>query len=307
MHKQKATNDELLLEYKKTKNIWKVAKKFGMCGQSVHERLKRLKAIKNNYFSEEEKEKIRALYKEGFKVGDKKLDNIAKELNRQKTSICRFAKKEGLTNLKRKYTDELKNEIGKRASLFIKQNGKPKGMLGKKHSKETLSIISLKSKNFWKNMSAKERKELINKQMMFKIKKYGSLALGKRVMCSWKCGWRTIGGKRKFFRSRWEANYARYLEYLKKKREIKDWNYETKLFLFNGEDKGVRAYLPDFEIKTFNGNIEYHEVKGWYDNKSKQKIQRMKKHYPSVILKLIREKEYKNIGKKYSNLLEGWE
>lgn len=307
MHKQKATNKELLQEYGKTKNIWKVAKKFGMCGQSVHERLTRLKAIENDYFSEEEKEKIRALYREGFNIGDKKLEKLAKELNRQKTSICRFARKEGMTNLKRKCSKELKKSFSIRSKENIKKKGHPKGMLGKKHKKETLNLISKHSKEVWNKMTKEDKVKFIDKQIEGKLKKYGTLVIGKRETCSWKCGWRKVGEKRKFFRSRWEANYSRYLEYLKQNKKIKDWDYETKLFLFKGIKKGVRAYLPDFEVKILPDNIEYHEVKGWYDDKSKQKIRRMKKYYPNVVLKLIREKEYKRIEKKYSNLLEGWE
>ena len=39
---QRVTNEELVAAYKDTGSIWKAAKRLGLCGQSVHERLRRL-------------------------------------------------------------------------------------------------------------------------------------------------------------------------------------------------------------------------------------------------------------------------
>ena len=38
---QKATDQQILDAYNKVHNVWKVGELLGMCGQSVHERLKR--------------------------------------------------------------------------------------------------------------------------------------------------------------------------------------------------------------------------------------------------------------------------
>src|SRR3989442_4726231 len=39
---QRVTNEELVAAYKDTGSIWKAGKRLGLCGQSVHERLRRL-------------------------------------------------------------------------------------------------------------------------------------------------------------------------------------------------------------------------------------------------------------------------
>lgn len=183
----------------------------------------------------------------------------------------------------------------------------PRGMLGKKHTPEVCKILSKKYKENWDNLSSDVKAQRVNKMILNKLKKYGTLAVANREKCSWRAGWREIGGKRKYYRSKWEANYARYLEFLKYHNEIKDWQHESKTFWFEKIKRGCRSYLPDFEILNKDDSIEYHEVKGWYDERSKTKINRMKKYYPDVKLKIIFEKEYKNIQKKMCGLIKDWE
>ena len=88
-----------------------------------------------------------------------------------------------------------------------------------------------------------------------------------------------IGGKEMYFRSGWEARYAKYLEWLKSKGEIKDWKFEPRIFDFAEIRHGTTRYIPDFEVINNNGSIEYHEVKGYMDNKSKTKIKRFRKFF----------------------------
>jgi predicted nuclease of restriction endonuclease-like RecB superfamily len=111
-------------------------------------------------------------------------------------------------------------------------------------------------------------------------------------------GWREFyDGKRYYFKSKWEMNYAKYLSWLKQKREIKDWWYEKDTFWFKGIKRGVMSYTPDFKILENNKKIKYHEVKGWMDSKSKTKLKRMKKYYPEIELILIEEDEYNAVKK----------
>jgi hypothetical protein len=124
---------------------------------------------------------------------------------------------------------------------------------------------------------------------------------------SWKAAWRTIGGQRCYFRSSWEANYGRYLEWLRANGQIKKWEHEPETFWFEAIKRGTRSYLPDFRVTEINGRIEYHEVKGWMDDRSKTKIRRMAKYHPTVILKVIDGKAYKALAKQVSRLVEGWE
>ena len=122
-----------------------------------------------------------------------------------------------------------------------------------------------------------------------------------------KSGWREVGSTRKYYRSRWEANYARYLEFLKVNGEIEKWEHEPETFWFKGIKRGVVSYLPDFRVTEKNGDIVFHEVKGWMDARSKTKIKRMAKYHPEITLIVIAAKEYKELEKKISSLIVGWE
>jgi len=128
-----------------------------------------------------------------------------------------------------------------------------------------------------------------------------------RIKTTWKAAWREFGGKRKFYRSRWEANYGRYLDWLKQHGEIKEWQHEPDIFWFEGIKRGCVSYLPDFKVTNLDGSIEYHEVKGWMDDRSKTKIKRMATYHPDVKLIVIASKQYKELKKKMSSLIKGWE
>lgn len=120
-------------------------------------------------------------------------------------------------------------------------------------------------------------------------------------------GWRTVGEKRCYFRSSWEANYAMYLEWLKKNGYIKEWEHEPKTFWFEGIRRGCVSYLPDFRITELDGSEIYHEVKGYMDAKSKTKIARMARYFPAVKLVVIDKKQYQSIKNTVSLIVEGWE
>ena len=100
-----------------------------------------------------------------------------------------------------------------------------------------------------------------------------SMAISSNILISsapkWKSGWRTIGGQRGYYRSRWEANYARYLEWLRVRGDIKYWSHEKDTFWFEKIKRGVRSYLPDFRVTEINGDVVYHEVKGWMDRRTR--------------------------------------
>jgi hypothetical protein len=123
---------------------------------------------------------------------------------------------------------------------------------------------------------------------------------------------RSLSGKRKdlknqFFRSKWEANYARYLNWLKKMNYIKDWKYEEDEFWFEDIKRGTRSYLPDFKIYNSNGTIEYIEVKGWMDDKSRTKLSRMQKYYPNIKISIVDGECMADLNKKISRMIPNWE
>ena len=125
---------------------------------------------------------------------------------------------------------------------------------------------------------------------------------------SYKAAWYVIGGKRNYYRSGWEANYAYYLEWLKNKKKITDWQHEPRedTFWFLAIKRGVRSYLPDFKVTNLDNSIEYHEVKGHMDAKSVTKIKRMAKYYPKVKLVVIDSKMYKSIEKTMKLIIKEW-
>lgn len=110
-----------------------------------------------------------------------------------------------------------------------------------------------------------------------------------------------------YVRSSWEANYARYLNFLVKNGVIKSWDYEPDTFEFIGIKRGTRFYTPDFKVRNKDGQIEYHEVKGWMTPKSRTALDRMSRYYPDVKIVLIAKKEYELLQRKIKPLIPLWE
>lgn len=124
--------------------------------------------------------------------------------------------------------------------------------------------------------------------------------------------YRGRGGKRadladRYFRSSWEANWARYLNWLISLGEIKSWEYEVDTFEFMEIKRGARFYTPDFKVFARDGSFVYHEVKGWMDPTSKTKLKRMTKYYPEVKVILIDRPYYRDVAKKLFGVIPGWE
>lgn len=148
---------------------------------------------------------------------------------------------------------------------------------------------------------------------------------GQSQLCSQKCwgsviaalnGERTYsranGGKRadlnnRYFRSGWEANWARYLNWLQSRGEIVSWEYETETFEFAPIKRGARFYTPDFKVTNADGKSQFHEVKGWMDPRSATKLRRMKKYFPEIEVLVIDKPVYAAVAKKVAPLIKEWE
>jgi hypothetical protein len=123
---------------------------------------------------------------------------------------------------------------------------------------------------------------------------------------------RSKGGKRAdlgglFLRSTWEANVARYLNWLVQQEVIVRWEYEPEHFEFKAIKRGSRFYTPDFRITYSDGAIVYWEIKGWMDQKSRTKLNRMRIYHPAVKIIVIDRNQYAAIAKKMKGLLPTWE
>jgi len=110
-----------------------------------------------------------------------------------------------------------------------------------------------------------------------------------------------------FVRSSWEANYARYLNFLKRHGEIISWEYEPETFEFHSIKRGTRFYTPDFKVKLSSGQCEYHEVKGWRHPKGETALKRMAKYYPDIKIIIIAKKEYYALAKQLKGIISEWE
>lgn len=275
--------------YKKHNNIWKVAEEVGLCGQSVWERLKKHNLInKKRKINRKDIFKDYDILKEKYNnyVDNGKLDELAKELNRTKNFICRKAKELGLTNKNRKLSEKhiLNSKIARKNMWKIHEH--PKGMLGKKHSKDVCEKMKKINKDKWNNYSDEKKIEIIKKQINTRLLKYGTLNKNNK-RGNWKQGWETIGNKNYFFRSSWEHIYAKHLFEKHINLEILNWEYEPSIFSFPEEKNCNLYYKPDFKVTNIDGSIEYHEVKGWMCERSKIKISLMNKWHKNIKLILI--------------------
>ena len=113
------------------------------------------------------------------------------------------------------------------------------------------------------------------------------------------------GGRRpdlgdRYFRSAWEANYARFLTWRKLA-----WEYESKTFRFEGIKRGTMSYTPDFWIPELR---EYHEVKGWMDQRSQTQLARMGRYFPDVRVVVIGRDWFKAARRQgLASVVPNWE
>lgn len=102
-----------------------------------------------------------------------------------------------------------------------------------------------------------------------------------------KKGWYTSGDRKYYLKSSWELSYAQYLDSELTNGKIVEWEYEPDTFWFDRIKRGVRSYTPDFKVKYLNGEVQYHEVKGYLDSKSKTKLNRMRIYHPEIEMVLV--------------------
>lgn len=87
----------------------------------------------------------------------------------------------------------------------------------------------------------------------------------------------------KYFRSSWEANFAKWCDLSGIK-----WEYESKTF-----DLGNTTYTPDFYLPEFNCYIE---IKGYWWQDAKEKFNKFIKIYPNILMILLQKPELLNMS-----------
>lgn len=113
-----------------------------------------------------------------------------------------------------------------------------------------------------------------------------------------------------YFRSRWEANYARILNF-----EKKIWTYEKERFtLLDSSGNIAVVYTPDFFVDN-----DYIEIKGHAqaeDNwdcecsrceRDKLKMMLFQEQNPDKNLKIVGKDEYRQLCRKYAGVVPNWE
>lgn len=308
----------IIAAYKKYGSCKKASEHLPVSHSTVHRVVAGAGLLKIKKWDAREDAELKSM----FCNSDKTIEQIANEMGRSVASVdCRLgrigirgarkfaspsiATRKKMSNAQKQFARtpgqaELKS---KRSKKWHAENQHPKGMKGKRHSKETRAKIGKAGQG--RRLTEIQMKKAIDT----KIAKYGTAGPFARTRRrSWKAGWRDVGGKQIYFRSRWEFNYAIYLQSLVSDGSILGWQYEAKAFAFDKPLNGAFSYLPDFEVTLLNGQVEYHEVKGWMDCRSETKLRLMKKCFPDVVVKLIQKSwfdEFERNGKPAT--LAGWE
>jgi len=313
--------DEILRRMYLTHSHLEIGMLIGRVEKSVRNRCWVLGLRKRNGpWTEAEYEQVRQWYADHESGKGFFLDELSRIMHRSKCDICDKAAAMGLTRKKRFYGHKEPRKpmfateperIAFRAAQmrqWYSLNKHPRGYRGHKHSADTRAKISARSIAAAAKKTPEQRSEINMRSVQTKIAKYGTAG---PTMLSSNAYSRTKSGKRadlggQFFRSRWEANYARYLRMLVEKGQIKSWEFEPKTFVFVGVTRGQLTYTPDFRITENDGSQVWHEVKGWMDAKSKAKLKRFAKFFPEEKLIVIAQPEYKAIAQ-YARLIEGWE
>lgn len=140
------------------------------------------------------------------------------------------------------------------------------------------------------------------KQAMAQAKKHKQVPYDGR---SWK-GWVTIGSTKHYYKSKWEAKYARYLQWLLELGDITSWEYEPETFWFDKIKRGVCSYLPDFRVKKNDGSVVYYEVKGFLSPKSITKIKRMARYHPTVNVVLVQKPWFEKNAPTLKKIIPSW-
>jgi len=112
-----------------------------------------------------------------------------------------------------------------------------------------------------------------------------------------------------YFRSTWEANYARILNY-----ENTTWSYESNRFsLLDDSGDIVAVYTPDFftdkwiEIKGHAKAADDWDCDCSRCERDKSKMLLFAEQYPEEEIDLIGKKEYRVLCSKYYSIIDHWE
>lgn len=289
----KATNEQIKEAYERLHSVWKVAAEFDMCGQSVWERLKKMGYEDPDKWTDTQLEILRQAYSVAINEPIN-IDALARVIGKSKSNVSRKARDLGFTTSRmRRKPMEAIEKLSVRSRLQIQKNGHPRGY-------RELRTCPMCGKFF--DVPHSSRQVYCSTDCVYKVPRSEERFTNRK------------GGRREdlnniYFRSAWEANYARYLNFLMANGEpIDKWEFEADTFEFVKIKRGTRLYTPDFKLTLKGGHIEYHEVKGWDYPKGRTARKRFAKYFPHLKLVLIDEEFFKATKKQgIDRLIPGWE
>jgi len=304
------TDAQIAESYARHGNIWKVAEEVGLSGQTVSRRMIDAGIVKNKrWITERDRELIRSYYTTTPPdIFD--LQFLCLLLNREKTFVCKEARLMGFTTQTRARNQRTKTFISGMRKRVLAERGHPRGALGMKHTDEAKKVIALKSRQMWatwKTFGIGQMSEEGRDAASARASQRARAIPAHNAYSRCKGGYREdIPGM--YFRSAWEANYARYLNKLMAMKVVESWAYEPKTFWFDGIKRGVMSYKPDFCV-VYKGDPKevYVEIKGWQTPKDRTKWRRMAKYHPEIKLEIVGEKQYLALKRKWANAIPNWE
>lgn len=300
--------ERLAEAYARLGSVQKVGAEVGLCGQTVHYHLRRAGLNKpKNLMTPTDYDAVWTYYKTTPPAAFS-LAVIASRLGRTRQSIARYARELGLTTYSRPMAAHVSAAMREDRKGFWSDRPHPRGMAGKKHTPETLAKVGDTSRRNWVHAketgtglmspevrAARRARATARAQQRSPGESYSRARRGKRP---------DIGPW--FFRSSWEANYARFLQLLERLGKIERWEYEPERFVFP-VTSGPASYLPDFKVWDKEDGVYFVEIKGWYDLKSKQRFGLMHRYRPDVPIRLVDGRHwraYEAFGRKH---IKGWE
>lgn len=126
----------------------------------------------------------------------------------------------------------------------------------------------------------------------------------------------TLSGRIATYHSRYEADWARYLDHLQQGGQIRAWVQNTTRFnLSEGVEYATKAgvdtawsWTPDFLVWLSDGTCEIHEVSGWRHNRKAVQLEQFAIDYPNIPVREVLKADLIAIQKSgLAGEIHGWE
>jgi len=192
-----------------------------------------------------------------YVVERKNTTDIARACNVGRTTIKRWLKKH-----------DIKARTNSEAHVGLLRSEKSK--------KKQAGSVTGKNNPFFGRKHSKKSK-----------KKIGKSKLGSKPHW-YRCEYIDRFGKQYKFHSSWELKFAEYLD-----RNNVDWSSGDKRFYYADDEDIKRCYWPDFYLKDSDSYIE---IKGYFRDKDKRKMEIIKETYPKINLEILRRNDLEKIG-----------